>query len=271
MGALNSVKQKKYSMLSPFHITGIGAILLSIIFFCINWMLAIVPLLLFTLVCAIAPFITRSCFFLPVISRGCSGKNAVALTFDDGPDPIVTPAVLELLAKYSAKAVFFVTGKNAERYPDIIKKILAQGHSIGNHSYSHDPLLMLRKNSTLFNEINLCQNILQKFGITPCAFRPPAGITNPRLRNVVFDLNMYCVNWSCRALDAGNRRINKLAEKILKKVKPDDIILLHDINHGHKNDISNLMFEFEQILKGIKNSGLRIIMLSEIINKKIIR
>jgi peptidoglycan/xylan/chitin deacetylase (PgdA/CDA1 family) len=271
MGALNSVKKQEYFKLTPYHITGLAAILLSIIIFLINAMFAIIPLLLFAFVCAIAPFMTKLSFFLPVISHGRSGQNAVSLTFDDGPDPNVTPAVLELLAKYSVKATFFVTGQNAERYPEIIRKIISQGHSIGNHSYKHDPILMLRTRKTVFNEINICQNILQKFSITTFAFRPPAGITNPRLRKVLLDLDMYCVNWSCRALDAGNRKITGLAKKILNKVKADDIILLHDINPDKRNNINDLINEFETILIDLKKSGLNIISLSEITGKGIMK
>ncbi len=257
------------SRLSPFQLTGIVAALLSITMYFINELFSVIPVLLFALICIIAPFMIKTGFFLPVISRGCSGRNAIALTFDDGPDPEVTPSVLVLLSKYSIKAVFFVTGENAERYPHLIRKILEQGHSIGNHSYKHDPLLMLRKKKTLFKEINLCQNILYKYGIKPFAFRPPAGITNPRLRRVLSDLDMYCVNWSVRALDAGNRRINGLARKILKKVRPDDIILLHDIKPAGKSNSNELIEEFEQLFSGLNRSGLSIIDLSEIINKKI--
>ncbi|MBN2401610.1 MAG: polysaccharide deacetylase family protein [Spirochaetes bacterium] len=269
MGALNSVKNFSFFPLSPFHISGIAAVLFSVVLIFFNTKLAPVPLLLFLIICLSAPFITRLSFFLPVISKGNSGIKAVALTFDDGPDPDVTPAVLKLLAEHSAKAVFFVTGENAERYPHIIRQILAQGHSIGNHSYRHDPFLMLRKTNTLFNEINICKNILQKFGINAFAFRPPAGITNPRLRNVLLNLNMYCVNWSCRGLDAGNRRIKGLAKKILRKAGPDDIILLHDVKPGNKNDINALMNEFKQIFQGLKTAGLNIIPLAEIINTKV--
>jgi peptidoglycan-N-acetylglucosamine deacetylase len=269
MGTFNSMKTNINSTFTPFQIIGLAAVLFSSILFFVNAILVLVPLLLFALMCAIAPFMTRMSFFLPVISKGLSGRNAVALTFDDGPDPDVTPAVLKILAKHSAKATFFVTGKNAERYPELIKKILKHGHSIGNHSYKHDPILMLRKKTTLFKEISLCQTILQKFGIMPYIFRPPAGITNPMLHTVLHDLEMYCVNWSIRALDAGNRRIKGLAEKILKNVKPDDIILLHDINPAKRNNINDIMTEFEQIFNGLKKSGLDIVSLSEIINKKI--
>ena len=271
MGALNPVTKNNFSRLSPFHRTGIAFVLLAIILFFINTALAVFPVLLFLLICTAAPFLPGLSFFLPVIRKGSSGRKAVALTFDDGPDPEVTPAVLELLAKHGVKATFFVTGRNAESYPSLIQLIIDNGHSIGNHSYRHDPLLMLRTSKTLFKEISLCGDILRKSGITASAFRPPSGIMNPRLRKVLFDLDMFCVNWSCRALDAGNRRIKFLANRILRKVKPDDIILLHDINPGRKNIQYDLIIELEQLLSGLKNSGYSIIPLSEIINREIIK
>ena len=269
MGALNPVKKNQFTRLSFFHITGITALLISLIILFINPVFSLVPFFLFLLICTTAPFLPGLSFFLPVISKGKSGRKAVALTFDDGPDPEVTPAVLELLAKYNAKASFFVTGKKSELYPSIIKKILESGHSIGNHSYKHDPLLMLRTKSTLFKEICICQDILKKSGITAHAFRPPSGIMNPRLRKVLLDMDMFCINWSCRAFDAGNRKIKFLAKRILRKVKPGDIILLHDINPNRRNNINNLISEFEALITGLKNAGFSIIPLSEIIGRKI--
>jgi peptidoglycan-N-acetylglucosamine deacetylase len=268
MGAIGSMKTAIYNRLTPFHLTGISAVLLSVILFSIKAILAPVPLLLFAFICIVAPFITGKGFFLKVISKGRTDTKAIAVTFDDGPDPDVTPAVLDLLQKYSVKATFFVTGKNAEKYPDIIGKILEQGHSIGNHSYNHDPLLMLRTKKTLLKEISLCQKILQKHGISPFAFRPPAGITNPRLNIILRDLDMFCINWSLRALDAGNRRIKGLSEKILGKAESGDIILLHDIKPDN-NNINILLSEFEFLFSGLKNSDLKIEELSVIINKKI--
>lgn len=267
---MKNITSNKYLSMTPFQISGIGTILLFIILLFVNIILAIVPLILFALLCAAAPFVIKSGFFLPVISRGDRNKNAVSLTFDDGPHPEVTPALLRLLAKYSAKATFFVTGENAAQYPDTIKLIIAQGHTIGNHSYKHDPLLMLRRKKNLYNEIKLTQNILNKFGITLLAFRPPAGITNPRLRPVLQQLGMYCINWSIRALDTGNRKISDLAKKILKKVKAGDIILLHDSN-PNAIDTGILLNEIEQILIGLKKSGLFVLPLSELTGKNVMK
>jgi peptidoglycan-N-acetylglucosamine deacetylase len=262
------MKLKTFRKLSPFHISGIISCIVALILFYIYPVLAVIPVVLFILVSLIMPFIIWSGFFVPVIFRGRTNKKTVAITFDDGPDRRITPAVLKLLSEYSVKAVFFVTGKNASENPDIIKEILKKGHSIGNHSYNHDPLLMLRPKGRLYNDIKTTQDVLAGFGIRPLVFRPPAGITNPRLRSVLLKLNLYCINWSVRAFDGGNRNIRNLSGKLLRKVKPNDIILLHDIDPGAVN-IKKLTVEFELLIKGLIDSGLSIVPLSEIIEKDI--
>ena len=100
-------------------------------------------------VCQLKIFLPGFGFYLPIVSRGESKLNAVALTFDDGPDPLVTPQVLQLLLKHQVTATFFVTGKKAAKHPELIKEILRHGHSIGNHSYIHDNLLMFRRKKPL--------------------------------------------------------------------------------------------------------------------------
>ena len=150
---------------SPAEWVGFGSILIAVLLLFVDVWLSLIPSLGFILLCAVAPFFPRFSFFLPVISRGASNKKAVALTFDDGPDPLVTPQVLQLLLKHQVKATFFVTGKKAAEYPELIKEILLNGHSIGNHSYSHDNLLMFRRIKTIVEEITTAQNVLSDFGI----------------------------------------------------------------------------------------------------------
>lgn len=190
---------------------------------------AIIPLLLFLLMCLAAPFFPQYSFFLPVISCGRPEAKGVALTFDDGPSPESTPVILELLARRRLVATFFVTGERAKAHPELIKKILASGHTIGNHSLSHDYLLMLRGKENLAADIHSTQKILQQLGIQPQVFRPPVGITNPHLGRVLAAGGMIAVGYSCRALDRGNRDITNLAGKILGSLRPGDIIMLHDL------------------------------------------
>ncbi len=214
---------------SPAVIAGATAFLLAGLLMLIRPALAMIPLALFVLACMVAPFLPGFGFFLPVISRGKKEGGSVALTFDDGPDPEISPRLMELLRCHGAPATFFVTGAKAERYPELIRGILSHGHTIGNHSYHHDPLLMLRSRATLRKEIALAQDVLAAYGIRPLIFRPPVGITNPKLPGVLKELGMDCVNFGCRAFDRGNRRIESLAKIVLRKVRPGDIILLHDV------------------------------------------
>ncbi len=191
---------------------------------CAVWLLS-----LFLLLCLSAPFVPWFGFYLPLVSRGTRGKRAVALTFDDGPSPASTPAVLDLLARHGLQATFFVVGEKAARHPELIEAILDHGHTIGNHSWKHDPLLMFRLSATLQEDIHRTQDVLASFGIRPLAFRPPAGVTNPRLGRVLAREGLFAVTYSCRAVDRGNRNIRNLAERILRRVRPGDIIVLHDL------------------------------------------
>ncbi len=250
---------------SPAHIAGFAAFALSggLLFFRPD--LAAVPLGLFLGVCLVAPFLHRVGFFLPVISRGRGEGKAVALTFDDGPDPAVTPLLLDLLGRYRLRATFFVTGRNTERYPELVREILRKGHDVGNHSSRHNPLLMLCSRARLADEIIRTQELLAPFGIRPLAFRPPVGVTNPRLGGVLGELGMECVTFSCRAGDFGNRRIRGLARKILGRVRPGAIILLHDITPPGGGRIGKWLEGVEEIIRGLREAGYAIVPLCDLI------
>ncbi len=248
---------------------GIGSFLIAISLLFFDVRLSVIPLAGFILLCLAAPFFPRFGFYLPIISRGTSGKNAVALTFDDGPHPLSTPLLLRLLSKHQVKATFFVNGKQVARYPELIKAILLHGHLIGNHSYSHNNLIFFKRCQAVVREIESTQNVLHDFGIRPLVFRPPVGITSPRLRSALLQSDMYIVNFSCRAFDGGNRWIKNISRKILNSIRPDDIILLHDTRQ--KNEVLFLRWlnEIELILKGLEDRGLTVLPLSDIIGRPV--
>jgi peptidoglycan/xylan/chitin deacetylase (PgdA/CDA1 family)/SAM-dependent methyltransferase/uncharacterized protein (DUF2062 family) len=232
--------------------------------------LAPLPLLAFILACLVAPFLTRVSFYLPIVSRGKKGERGISLTFDDGPDPRVTPPLLDLLERHSLTATFFVTGKNAERYPEIVREILSRGHSVGNHSCNHMPFLMLKGIKTLKAEVESAQTMLARFGIVPLAFRPPVGITNPNLRRVLLELGMFCVNFSCRPSDMSNRRIRNLAARVVGKVAPGDIVLLHDVA-PKRGSVESLLEEFDALFRGLKAKGTEVVPLSRLIGRDVMQ
>jgi len=249
--------------------TGMAAGITALVLSYFDLRFAAVPLILFVILCAAAPFLCRFGFFLPVISRGCSGKKAVALTFDDGPDPVSTPALLRVLSLHGCKATFFVCGKNAQAYPDLIRKIIADGHSVGNHTHSHDNLIMLRSIRHLRQEIEKNQHVLESFGIRTYVFRPPVGITNPRLWNILKANRLCAVNFTCRAPDGGNRWIKNMAARILRKIREDDILLLHDTCPVPAHCLSKWLREVDMLLRGIKKKGFSVLPLSKLIQRPV--
>jgi len=261
--------QKKTGYISPATVTGCITTILAIAVSFFHGGLSVLVLIFFILFCFAASFFPTWGFFLPVDSRGHTGRLVVALTFDDGPDPSTTRPLLELLKRHNVRAAFFVVGEKAVEHGDLIAAILEHGHDIGNHSYSHDPFLMLRSAKTLYREIESAQAVLIRFGICPLAFRPPVGITNPRLYSVLSQQGLSCVTFSCRANDFGNRFIQGLSERILAKVKPDDILLLHDVCPKGAIDTEGFIREIDLILCGLKNKELQIVPLAELLEKPV--
>lgn len=257
--------------LAPAHLVGLGAFQAAALLACLDARLALLPLGLFVLMCFAAPFFPRSGFYLPVTFRGAAGVRAVALTFDDGPDPATTPALLDLLAKHGARAAFFVTGRRAAAHPDLVRMILERGHEICNHSYSHSPLLMFRSPRSIRKEITRAQEVLSGLGVTPLAFRPPVGVTGPRLWRPLLEAGMFCVNFSRRGRDAGNRRIGGLAKKITRRVRPGDIVLLHDVAPSVEFDVRPWLGEIESLLASLKVSGFEIRPLSALIGRPVMQ
>lgn len=258
----------KYLPQSQAGRIGCVALLAAALLAWVDLRLAVIPLCVFMLLCMVAPFIPTCSFFLPVISRGTCGRKAVALTFDDGPDPLTTPELLRLLKKHRVSGTFFVTGHRVVRYPKLTKEIIAQGHSVANHSFHHDMLGALRSTQTMQHEIEGTQRALKDIGIVALAYRPPMGITSPRLRRVMEKEGMFVVNFSCRAWDGGNRRIRHLSRRILKRVRANDILLLHD-HLAQPSLFSRWAGEVDLVLKGIPEKGLEILPLADLIGRPV--
>jgi peptidoglycan/xylan/chitin deacetylase (PgdA/CDA1 family) len=248
---------------------GLIVFMLAVLLVIFDGWLAVLPLAGFILLCLAAPFFPRFGFYLPVISKGASGQKAVAITFDDGPDPLITPQLLKLLLKRQVKATFFVTGKKAAAHPDLVKEIVRHGHTVGNHSHKHSYAILFKTFPSIVKDIEATQNVLRDLGIRPLAFRPPAGITSPGLRSALVKTGMYLVNFSCRSLDGGNRRIPNIAQRILERIRPDDIVLLHDNRPPDNSLIPVWLNEIADLLSGFEKKGIKVLPLSDLIGKPV--
>ena len=178
----------------------------------------------------IGVLVLRVRLFVNAVLRGPRGARGVALTFDDGPDPISTPLVLDALDARGAKATFFVIGKKAEAHPELVRDMLRRGHAIGLHSYEHDRLFSLRPERVVRADLERGLAVLQAItGERTSWFRPPIGHTNPILARVAEDLDLLVVGWSVSARD-GTARAEESACLARVRSGLDDgaIVLLHD-------------------------------------------
>jgi peptidoglycan/xylan/chitin deacetylase (PgdA/CDA1 family) len=162
----------------------------------------------------------------------CSGKKekkSIALSFDDGPDRSVTPLLLDLLSKEGIKACFFCIGRKAEQEPDIIKRIDGEGHIIGGHSYSHHFFFDLFRSRRMLEEMQKSEEvIISAINRKVRMFRPPYGVTNPPLAKALRQKKYHVIGWSLRSKDTVITDEKKLFDRLVKRVKPGDIILFHD-------------------------------------------
>tara|TARA_R110002072_G_scaffold302060_2_gene483588 strand:- start:11566 stop:12327 length:762 start_codon:yes stop_codon:yes gene_type:complete len=156
-------------------------------------------------------------------------SKEVLLTFDDGPDPINTPKILDILKEENTKAIFFVIGNKADKHPEIIARILSEGHLIGDHTYTHNNMMALFSTAKLIKEFTQSQSTLLKLtGKRVPIFRAPIGYTNPNFARALKKLKLHSVGWSLRSYDTIFKDSNKLKERLVTKTKAGDIVLLHD-------------------------------------------
>ena len=157
------------------------------------------------------------------------GPGCIALTFDDGPDPVDTPKLLDLLREKGVKATFFVVGKRADQYPEIVRRAWDEGHLIANHTWSHRLLFCFLTPSRLRAEIDRgAESVRRICGFRPRLFRSPVGMRHVLLQSYLTDAGLEYVSWSIRTRDTLTLSSSVLERRILKRAASGDIILLHD-------------------------------------------
>ncbi|MCR5861378.1 polysaccharide deacetylase family protein [Flavobacterium sp. J372] len=175
----------------------------------------------------------------------CSNKDVteklIAITFDDGPTP-ETPKVLELLKKYDVKATFFCIGRQIEKYPDILQQVIDEGHTVGNHTYSHSPKMSLWNTEAVSKELTKTDEIIYNIvGVRTKLYRPPYGVTFPQLARSIKVTKHKVIGWNIRSLDAVIDDEQHILKRITSRLKPGSIILLHDTSQKSVNVLEQLL------------------------------
>ena len=249
--------------MSRFHITLIVALLLAAVAISLGsiflFVTAIVALL-FRIGLGVA--IPQMNFFGLFVCRGDNSQRRIALTFDDGPDARSTPALLDLLRAEKIEATFFCIGKNVEANRELTARILREGHLLGNHTFNHSNFTNLFTVARLHNELAETQIAIQNAaGIAPQWFRPPMGLSNPRAFRVAQALGLKVIGWSARGFDTVSTDSQKIVARIIRRLEPGAIILLHDGNIS----ADRLVLTVKLLLANLRKRGYEVVRLDKII------
>ena len=173
--------------------------------------------------------VIQSNFYAPTYCRGDVSEKEIALSFDDGPNQEYTPQVLSTLAQHHAPATFFVIGKNIQGNESVLKQIDADGHSIGNHSYTHSFFVDFKSLQGFKHELNrTADSVFNVIGKRMKLFRPPFGVTTPNLAEASSLLNYSIIGWTIRSFDTTSDSAQTIARRVQAQIKPGAIILFHD-------------------------------------------
>jgi peptidoglycan-N-acetylglucosamine deacetylase len=173
-------------------------------------------------------FYRNSPIFGRPIRRLPTNDRAVALTFDDGPNPDATPVVLDALAARDVKATFFILGQHAERWPHLVKRVADEGHSIGNHGYYHRKL-HFKSPGYVRRDLELGTSAIESAAhVRPSLFRAPHGFRSPWVSLIARSLGQRTVGWSLGVWDSDRPGVETIADRTVKGAKSGSILLLHD-------------------------------------------
>jgi peptidoglycan/xylan/chitin deacetylase (PgdA/CDA1 family) len=257
---LPSLKTVKHSIFSIIVLIALAAIFLLFRTEPNFWFLIGGVVVVFVLVTAYGSVQIQANYFVDSINHG--ENTGIALTFDDGPDPNITPQILKILEQHNLTGTFFIIGKKADTHPELLKEIHQKGHIIGNHSFSHSPYLPFFSTNKLKADIQHCSDIIKTLtGSETQLFRPPFGVTNPRYAKMLKQLELQSIGWNIRSLDTIFKSPKQLFKRITKKIEKGSILLFHDTQQVTLQTLPELIRYCEE-------EGIKILPLDKLINKQ---
>lgn len=202
----------------------------------------------------------QSQWAVPTVFRLPAGTPHLALTFDDGPDPEITPRVLDLLAEFGAQATFFVVGSRVEAHPGVLRQVQAAGHQIGSHSHIHAVGFHFLRVGAMVQEIERGRAAIAGVtGEAPLAFRPPVGLRVPTLRRALQRIAdpLVCFTWTERALDTKGHPAAVLVARLRPALRPGAILAMHDgAGFGGVADRQATLAALRELLVQMRGLGL---------------
>ena len=220
----------------------------------------LLPVLIYQHILIFGAIKIRANFFVDSISKGNTTQKEIALTFDDGPADHYTSQILDILKQNKIEATFFCIGNRIENNKELLKRIDAENHIIGNHSYSHHFFFDLYSTQKMKAELIKTNELVQQLiGKKMTYFRPPYGVTNPNLAKAINQLNFHSIGWNIRSMDTVVKVEQKLLSNIIPKLKPGSIVLLHDTSQITVESL-------QHIIDAVHANGFKIVRLDKLIN-----
>ena len=201
------------------------------------------------------------------LPAAAAARGEIAITIDDGPDPDVTPQVLEILDRYDVRATFFCIGTRAARYPDLCREIVRRGHAVESHSHTHRNYFTLLGMGTLARDLQAAQDTLTEItGQAPVFFRAPAGLRSPLLDPVLARMGLRLASWTKRGFDTRRTDVDRVTASLLRNLQGGDILLLHDGNAQRTSTGQAVVVEvLPRVLDAIKRAQLRPVTLRSLV------
>jgi peptidoglycan/xylan/chitin deacetylase (PgdA/CDA1 family) len=204
-------------------------------------------------------------------AQGGPGERVLILTFDDGPNEPFTSSVLDILKRKGVRATFFPVGENVRRYPEVCRRIIVEGHEVGNHSLSHRRGLCLSGTGTIRKEVSAAGTLISKAtGTVPTLFRPPHGFRTPWMMRTLRSMGYTVVTWNNMTDDwEEDKPSEDIITAIMKKAVPGGIIVLHDgrsTRHGY--DRTMMLKALPEIIDRLARQGYRFVTVSELIESE---
>jgi len=245
-----------------FFSIAILLVLLALSFFApVKWWWFLLVFVIRFLILVIGSFHISSNFHLKAYcSNPLETKKIISLTFDDGPNEN-TLSILDILKRHNVMATFFCIGKNIEKHPEILKRIMEEGHVVGNHSYSHSNFFDFYRKKHVIAEIRKTDALIESIsGKKVQLFRPPYGVTNPSIRKALEVTKHKVIGWNIRSLDGILKDEKIIFERIKNRIAPGGIVLLHDISHT--------VTILERLMLHLDENKYKVVSIEELLNIK---